>query len=312
MRVVELNGDLVGQRGPIIAGGAEAADEVGQRAGDEKVFLKESQTFALRRVIVGIQHARDRLGGERFGQRADEIAAAELGEVEIIRRLDGPQAQRVDGFAAIADHGPVIRNADQRRRPPFDDAQRAVANLERHVELHFHGFVGPRHFPRIGPGEPVVGLFGLPAVADALPENAVVVAQAIAHAGNAEGRHRIEKTRRQPAQAAVAETGVRLLLDDLERIELVMFGELLRIRVKPKIGDVVGQGAAEQKFHREVINALGVALPVSLLGFQPALRKHIADGTRDGFELVAVGSFRFRDDLVERDVPLIKRIGVAG
>ena len=93
-----------------------------------------------------------------------------------------------------------------------------------HVELHLDGFVGPRHFPRVGPGEPVVGLFVLPAVADGLPENAVFVAQAVAHAGNAERRHRIEETRRQPAQSAVAETGVRLLLDDLQRIKFVLSG----------------------------------------------------------------------------------------
>jgi hypothetical protein len=40
VRVVELNSNLVGQRGPIITGRTEAADEVGQRAGDEEVFLK--------------------------------------------------------------------------------------------------------------------------------------------------------------------------------------------------------------------------------------------------------------------------------
>ena len=98
----------------------------------------------------------------------------------------------------------------------------------------------------------------------------------------------------------------------LERIKLVLFGELLRIQVKPKIGDIVGQGAAEQKFHRKVVNALGVALPVGLFGFQPALRKHVAHGTRDGFELVAGGGFRFRDDLVECDMPLVKGIVAAG
>lgn len=91
-----------------------------------------------------------------------------------------------------------------------------------------------------------------------------------------------------------------------------MFGELFRIRLKPKIGDIVGQGATEQKFHREVVNALGVALLAGLLGFQPALREHVAHGMRDGLELVAGGSFRFRDDLVERDVPVIKSIGVTG
>ena len=71
----------------------------------------------------------------------------------------------------------------------------------------------------------------------------------------------------------------------------MVFGELLRIRAKPKIGDIVGQGATEEKSHGKVVNALGVALPASLFGFQPALRKHVANGTRDGFELVAVGSF---------------------
>ena len=84
-----------------------------------------------------------------------------------------------------------------------------------------------------------------------------------------------EKTRRQPAQAAVAQTGIRFLLKNLERIKLMLFGELPRLRVKLEIGDVVRQRAAEQKLHREVIDALGVALPAGLLGFQPALRKHV-------------------------------------
>ena len=92
----------------------------------------------------------------------------------------------------------------------------------------------------------------------------------------------------------------------------MVFGELLRLRDNEEIGNIVGQGATEQKFHREVIDALGIALPVGLFGFQPALRKHVADRPRNGLELVAVGGFRFRDDMVERNVPLIKRIGVAG
>ena len=61
----------------------------------------------------------------RLGQCADEIAAAELLEVEIIGRGGGPEAQRVDGLAAVADDGPVERDADQGRGP----AGNGVASL---------------------------------------------------------------------------------------------------------------------------------------------------------------------------------------
>ena len=46
MRVVELNGDLVRQGLPIVIVPAEAHDDVGQRAGDEEVFLHEAQSLA--------------------------------------------------------------------------------------------------------------------------------------------------------------------------------------------------------------------------------------------------------------------------
>jgi hypothetical protein len=41
----------------------------------------------------------------------------------------------------------------------------------------------------------------------------------------------------------IVPTGVRFLLNDLERIELVMLAELLHIGVNQEIGDIVGQGA---------------------------------------------------------------------
>ena len=46
VRVVELDGDLVGQGRPVVAAPAEAADDVGQRAGDEEVLLHEPQPLA--------------------------------------------------------------------------------------------------------------------------------------------------------------------------------------------------------------------------------------------------------------------------
>ena len=55
----------------------------------------------------------------------DELAAAELLEVEDIGRGRGPEPQRVDGLAAVADDRAVERNAEQARGPADDGMQRA-------------------------------------------------------------------------------------------------------------------------------------------------------------------------------------------
>jgi hypothetical protein len=44
--VVELDGDLVGQRGPVVTEPAESTEDVRERAGDEEVLLGEAQEAA--------------------------------------------------------------------------------------------------------------------------------------------------------------------------------------------------------------------------------------------------------------------------
>ena len=43
---------------------AEAPDQVGQRAGDEKIFLHEAQPLPHAGRVVGIENAGHRFGGE--------------------------------------------------------------------------------------------------------------------------------------------------------------------------------------------------------------------------------------------------------
>ncbi len=62
MRIVKLNGNLVGKRLPVGVGSSEAAHEVGKRASDEKIFLHETQSLTHGRVVVGVKHP-----GQRFG-----------------------------------------------------------------------------------------------------------------------------------------------------------------------------------------------------------------------------------------------------
>ena len=70
VRVVELDGDFLGKRAPVGVAAPEAAHEIGQRAGDQEILLQEPQPLASCCGVVGIQHARQRFGRERLGQRA--------------------------------------------------------------------------------------------------------------------------------------------------------------------------------------------------------------------------------------------------
>ena len=114
MGVVELDGDFLGKRVPVGVVAPEAPHEVGQRAGDQEILLHEAQSLPHARGIVGIQHPRERFGRERLGHRADEIAAAESLEIEVIRGRGGPEPKRVDRLAAVADHGAIEGDAEQR------------------------------------------------------------------------------------------------------------------------------------------------------------------------------------------------------
>src|SRR5215467_1480509 len=111
-----------------------------------------------------------------------------------------------------------MRDADQRGWASHDRLQVAIVNLERTGQVHLDRFVGSWHFPRIGPREPVIWQFELPAVAQGLAEDAVFIAQSRPHARYTQGCHRVEKTRSQPAQAAVAETRVGLFCGDRQWI----------------------------------------------------------------------------------------------
>ena len=308
MGVVELDGGLLGEIAPIRIAAAKAPHQVGERAGDQEILLQEAQSLSPAGGVVGVQDPRQGLGGQGLGQRADEVAAAESLEVEIVGSGRRPQTKRVDRLAAVADHRPVERNAEQDRGPPGDGLQLARAQLERSVELHFDGFLQPRHFPGVLPAQPVVRLLDLPAVLDRLPEDAVLVAQAVTHRRQGKGRHGVKKARGQAPEPAVAEAGIGLRLDQ-RRIDVALpFDELERHLGQLRVDRVVHQRAAEQEFHRKVVHALRVLLLVRPLGQQPALGDHVAQRARHRFELLARRRLERIDHIVEQQVTVVERL----
>src|SRR5262249_24484258 len=82
VRVAELNGDLVGQRVPRVSKAPKAPQDIGQRARNQEVFLRKAQETAALGGVIRIEDARQVLYRDLAQHGTDEVAAAELAEVE--------------------------------------------------------------------------------------------------------------------------------------------------------------------------------------------------------------------------------------
>ena len=93
-----------------------------------------------------------------------------------------------------------------------------------------------------------------------------------------------------------------------EPIEVLLLDGLPGDGVEQEVRDIVGQRAADEKLHREVIDALGVLALVGVLGEQPALREDVPDGAGNGLEAFSRARGGQFDDVIEEQVPLVKRL----
>ena len=135
----------------------------------------------------------------------------------------------------------------------------------------------------------MIGLLDLATINEALREHAVVVADAIAEAGQLEGGHRSEKTGRQPAEAAIAQRRIRLQRVEFIEIHAKFTHSLGTFIVQTKRDQRVRERAPGQKLHRQVIDALGV-LPVDApRRLHPAFDQAVTHGGRQGEQPVAFG-----------------------
>ena len=191
---------------------------------------------------------------------------------------------------------------------PAIGAQAPAAHLERAVQLDFHLLVRPSDLPGVRAAEPVVRLFVLPAVLDGLAEHAVFVTQPVAHGRELHRGHRVEEAGRQAPEPAVAQARVGLLFEQAEPIEVLLLDGLPGERIEQEVRDVVGQRAADEKLHREIVDALGVLALVGVLREHPALREDVPHGAGEGLETLARAGGGQVDDVVEDEVPLVERV----
>src|SRR5215469_18449770 len=138
------------------------------------------------------------------------------------------------------------------------------------------GDLGALEFPRIGEGQPFLGIFLLPAVLDDLAEEAVVVADTVAISRNAEARHAFEEAGGEPAETAITERRIRLGIAHPFKIDAKIaecaMDDIVHLQIA---GDVVEQ-SADQKLKRQVINVLAAASERLALAFEPAMDDAVA------------------------------------
>lgn len=82
--------------------------------------------------------------------------------------------------------------------------------------------------------------------------------------------------------------------------------------IQQHVGDVVGQRAADQKLHRQIVDAFRIQAIVSAFGPDPALRQHVPDRPRSGLEALARTRGQWIDDVVEQQVPLVESVVMPG
>jgi hypothetical protein len=149
------------------------------------------------------------------------------------------------------------------------------------VELDSEGVLRTGDLPGIAETEPIVRLFDLMPLADALVEHSVVVADAVAVSRELERGHGIEKAGGQTAQPAVAQPRLLFQLPDLFQVVAQLEECLLALLVELEVDQAVAERASDQEFERQVVHTLDVWIfVVGPPSRDPALDEPVAHHSR--------------------------------
>ena len=288
--VVELEHDPLRQVAKVEALLQLIVEEIADRAGHEEVLLLEAQLLALRRRVLGVEDLGDVLGEGLRAGRLGVVAGVEDLQVEALGRLGAPQPQGVDDAVAEARDHVVVGDAEH---VPSGDPARALDAVLVDVllgvtaEVHLDGGLRVRELPRGAQPQPRVRALDLAAVlVEGLPEDAVLVADAVADAGHVHGGQRVDEAGGQPAETAVAQPGLDLLRaqgGQIQTAELkALLGDLAEVRRHQRVAEL----AAQQVLGRQVADGLGLGLTGLAARLEPAGHEVVLHGAGEGEVLV--------------------------
>ena len=277
MGIVQLDSHLVGQVLEGAVGGQMALDDVADGGSRQEVLLAQAEDLALDVVVVGVQHLGDELGAGVLAHCGVVVAQREAGHIEV-GSLGLPQTQLCNALAVVTlnvhirgdGHDAVVVGV-------LDIVEAMVPVLvDLAVEADFHSLIGVALEPDLTAGQPVVGALLLPAVHDLLLEDAVLVQDGVAGAADASGGHAVQIAGGQTAQAAVAQTCVRLFLVDAVQADVSLGQSLLGSVIQAQIEQAHLEAAAHQELHAQVVHLLGAGADGLGLELLMVLAHHLA------------------------------------
>ena len=292
MGVVELHGELLVESFHRNLLATHYPHHVLQRAGDEEILLLEPKFFALDRLVVGIENLGEILRDDFFVHCAIVVATVEHLEIERLWRFSAPQAKCIGRVRVVAEDRRVVRqtNDDAPGYPTHTMTSFIVGpRLGGAADFDFDRPLGARDVPGCAEAQPFVRAFHLPAVDDLLLENTELVADAVTHCRDLQRCHRVEEACGQASQAAVAQSRLLLLLQQVVEVQPQFRDRLLDLMVDAQVDQIVAQVWPDQELSRQVGHRAGALLGVLRGCTDPALQEAVAHDIRQRQVVVALG-----------------------
>ena len=243
-------------------------------------------------VVIGVEDLGDDLGHGLLLHRLEILAPGVQGHVHRDGAFGVPQAQDV-GVAGLVtgdlhvpgdgQHGGIAGVLGM----VVALAVPAVLHLAAKADLLRLVHLGDE--PGVAQAQPVVGQLHLLAVDDLLLEDAQLVADGIAGGGDLLGGHGVQIAGGQAAQAAVAQTGVGLQLEQVGGGETQAVQGILQGVQQAQVIGVLLQRAAHQKLQGEIVDLAALALPHLVVGGHLAAGHDIPQDQSAGLEHVGGG-----------------------
>ena len=274
--------------------------DIADRSSGQEVLLTQAQDLALNVVIVGVQHLGDELGVGVLAHSGVVVAQREAGHIKV-RGLCLPQTQLCNALSVVALHIHIGGDSHDAVVVGVLDVVEAVVPVlvDLAVKADLHSLIRVALQPHLTAGQPVVGALLLPAVHDLLLEDAVLVQDGVAGAADIGGGHAVQIAGSQAAQAAVAQTCIRLFLKNAVQIDVGVSQCLLGNLVQTQIEQAHLQAAAHQKLHAEVVDLLGAGADSLGLELFVVLAHHLtADQSQRAVDLLVGGNIQLHTVLI--------------
>ena len=82
VRIIQLDGGSFSEGPPISIATTESPDQIGKRAGHQKILLYETECLPPDGGVIRVQDPSEGLGGQCLSQSSDKVPAAELLKVK--------------------------------------------------------------------------------------------------------------------------------------------------------------------------------------------------------------------------------------